>query len=154
VGQTPIVRHRLSRDHLSAIGLVSLSPRRGRVGAYLGLLDGAARSENFVQCLGDILRHFRGPVIVVWDRLRAHHSRAVRAFADKHPRLSIELLPPYAPELNPVDHLWSPMKRADGANHSAQDLEELQGVILGRWGQMTPAHLRACLRETDCGWLD
>jgi hypothetical protein len=154
VGHRPVVRHRLSRDHLSAIGLVSLSPQRRRVGAYLRPFEGAARSEDFVDCLREILRHFRGPVIVVWDRLRAHQSKAVEAFVAKHPRLSIEPLPPYAPELNPVDHLWSPMKRGDGANHSAQDLAELHGIVLGRWAQMTDGHLRACLKATQCRWLD
>jgi transposase len=152
VAHTPIVRHRLSRDHLSAIGLVTLSPRRGRVGAYLRLFDGAARGEDFIDCLRHILRHFKGPVIVVWDRLGAHRSKAVAAFVAKHPRLSLELLPPYAPELNPVDHLWSPMKRGDGANHSAQSLEELERVVLTRWSQMTSDHLKACLRATRCGW--
>lgn len=154
VGQTPTVRHRLSRDHLSAIGLLSLSPRRHRVGTYLRLLDSAARGEDFVDCLRQILRLFRGPVIVIWDRLGAHRSRAVRAFAAKHPRLSLEHLPAYAPDLNPVDHLWSPMKRGDGANHSAQDLGELEQVVLRRYAQMTSSHLRGCLRATECRWLD
>jgi transposase len=152
-GETPLVRHRLSRDHLSAIGLITLSPQRQRVGAYLRLLDSAARGEDFAHCVRHILRHFRGPVIVVWDRLRAHLSKPVRAVLARHPRLSIEPLPPYAPELNPVDHLWSPMKRGDGANHSAQSLAELEGVVLGRWRQMSNAHLRGCLRGTQCNWI-
>lgn len=152
-GQTPLLRHRLSRDHLSAIGLLSLSPRRRRVGTYLRLLEGAARGEDFVACLRHILRHFRGPVIVVWDRLRAHMSKAVKALLAKHPRLSIELLPAYAPELNPVDHLWSLMKRGDGANHSAQDLSELQITVHRRYAQMKQHHLRGCLRGTKCHWL-
>jgi transposase len=153
-GQTPIVRHRLSHDHLSAIGLLSLSPHRRHLGAYLRLLDSAARGEDFAHCLRHILRHFRGPVIVVWDRLRAHLSKPVRAVLARHPRLSIELLPPYAPELNPVDHLWSLMKRGDGANHSAQDMTELEEVVQRRYAQMKRGQLRGCLRGTKCNWIN
>ena len=153
MGKTPVVRHRLSRDHLSAIGLLSLSPRRERVGAHLRLLDSAARSEDFVHCLRHILRLFRGPVIVLWDRLSAHRSKAVQALLAKHPRLSIELLPPYAPELNPVDHLWSLMKRGDGANHSAQDMAELEETVHRRYAQMKRDQLKGCLRGTKCNWL-
>lgn len=152
-GETPIVRHRLSRDHLSAIGLLTLSPRRQRVGAYLRLLDSAARGEDFAHCLRHILRHFRGPVIVVWDRLRAHLSGPVRAVLAKHPRLTIEPLPPYAPDLNPVDHLWSLMKRGDGANHSAQDMGALESVVHRRYSQIKKRHLRGCLRGTKCKWI-
>lgn len=149
-----MVRHRLSHDHLSAIGLLTLSPERQRVGVYLRLLDSAARGEDFVHCLRHLLRHFRGPLIVIWDRLSAHRSKAVQTLAAKHPRLTIELLPPYAPELNPVDHLWSLMKRGDGANHSAQDMAALEEVVHRRYAPMKRHRLRGCLRGTKCVWIN
>jgi transposase len=39
--------------------------------------------------------------------------------------LSCEFLPPYAPELNPVENLWSYIKRNPLANFAAADIDEL-----------------------------
>jgi hypothetical protein len=153
-GQTPVVRHRLGRDHLTAIGLVTISPVRKRLGTYLCLQECSAKSEDFVHCLRQILRHHRGHVIVVWDNLGAHRSRAVREFVARHPRLSLEYLPPYAPELNPVDHLWGHMKRGEVVNHSAEDLDEVLAVVHGAYAHITPRHLRGFIRGTGCQWLE
>jgi DDE superfamily endonuclease len=44
---------------------------------------------------------------VVWDRLPAHRSRLVAQFLGSlDGQIAIEYLPPYAPELNPVEYLW------------------------------------------------
>ncbi|MBY0585641.1 transposase [bacterium] len=60
--------------------------------------------------LGHLLRHLRGNVIVVWDRGSHHRAKVVRDLLAKHPRFTIDYLFPYAPELNPVEYLWSPLK--------------------------------------------
>jgi hypothetical protein len=46
------------------------------------------------------------------------------------------------------------MKRGDGANHSAQILWELVGVVIGCWRQMTDDLLHGSLRGPKCGWID
>ncbi len=49
-----------------------------------------------------------GPVLIVWDRLPAHRSRLVREFIElSEGHIVTEFLPPYAPELNPVEHIWA-----------------------------------------------
>jgi DDE superfamily endonuclease len=48
---------------------------------------------------------------LVWDGLGAHRSRAMRAFlAIQRDWLVVERLPAYAPDLNPVEALWSNLK--------------------------------------------
>jgi len=39
--------------------------------------------------------------------------------------LSCEFLPPYAPELNPVENIWSYIKQNPLANFAAADIDEL-----------------------------
>ena len=60
-------------------------------------------------------RHFRGRrIILLWDGLGAHTSRRMRAYvAGQHAWLSIERLPAYAPDLNPVEPLWGNVKTRD-----------------------------------------
>ena len=53
----------------------------------------------------------RKGIIVIWDNVRYHHSRLVRVEAAQ---LGIELrfLPPYSPDLIPVERLWSWLRRS------------------------------------------
>ncbi len=43
--------------------------------------------------------------------------------------LIVERLPGYAPDLNPVETLWGNVKGQELANHSAEDLTELDTAI-------------------------
>jgi transposase len=74
---------------------------------YFRLFPGTIRSPQVVAFLAHLLRHLPGKVLVIWDGLRAHHSRVVHTFVDtQRGRVQLEVLPAYAPELNPVEYLW------------------------------------------------
>jgi transposase len=131
-GQPPVLRHRLSHwGKVSAIGAVTLSPRRRRLGLYLDLHPNANISqEAVVAFLGALGRHLRGPLIVVWDRWSVHRGRLVRQYLAGWRRIRLEWLPPYAPDLNPVDKgCWAQMKSHGLANHGLEDLEELTRAV-------------------------
>lgn len=78
--------------------------------------EGPVKSPDVVLVLQHLARHVRGRVILLWDGLPAHRSKAVRDWLHKHPRFQIERLPAYSPELNPVEGLWSWMKGGRLAN--------------------------------------
>jgi hypothetical protein len=65
---------------------------------YARLLDGAH------QQLG-------GPLVVGWDNLNVHVSAAMRELVAARSWLTVFQLPPYAHELNPVELVWSHLKR-------------------------------------------
>ena len=73
-------------------------------------------------------RHFRGrPVILIWDGLHAHRSRAMRQYlAGQRAWLTVERLPGYAPELNPVELVWGHIKQCDLANVCVADVDALR----------------------------
>jgi hypothetical protein len=74
---------------------------------YFQIFDKAVGKEETVLFLAHLLRHLQRPLLIVWDRLPAHRSRLVGEFLDSLEGLiAIEYLPPYAPELNPVEYLW------------------------------------------------
>lgn len=111
-GHTPILYQQTrSWDKVSVIGALSVSPRRRRVGCYVALHPNAnVTSERVVTFLKDLKRHLRSPIVLVWDRLPVHRSRRIARFLAANRRMHIELLPPYAPELNPVEAVWSYIK--------------------------------------------
>jgi hypothetical protein len=82
-------------------------------------------SRRVTAFLRQLACQIRGLVIVVWDRLQAHRSRLVRAFATRWRRFHFEAFPPYAPELNPVEYSWCWFKTNPLANHAPEDAFKL-----------------------------
>lgn len=131
LGQTPVLRHRLCHwGKVSAIGALSVSARRRRLGLYLHLHPNANISqEAVIAFLRDLRRHLGGPIVVVWDRWSVHRGRRVRQYLDGHSSIDVEWLPPYAPDFNPMDKGWGWMKYHRLANHGPAQLEELTEAV-------------------------
>lgn len=129
-GQTPVLKHNAKRrHHVSAIGMVTVSPQRRRLGCYhLLQSDNSIDETVVVAVLKQMRRHFRCPIIILWDRLQAHRSAYVRKYVNSVPSLHVEFFPAYAPELNPVEYLWSDTKLHDLAQFCPHDLDELQST--------------------------
>lgn len=73
------------------------------------------------------------PVILIWDGLPAHRSKAMIAFlAEQTDWLTVERLPGYAPDLNPVEALWSSVKGVELANLCPDTIDE--AITLARNG--------------------
>jgi transposase len=122
VGQTPVIVHRQAWGRLSAISAVT---DRGKL--LMMVRRGTIGTAQAVIFLRHLLRHLRGRIILVWDNLGAHHSKAVRSFVEQHRRrLSIEYLPAYSPELNPDEWVWRQLKQVELANLAPKNLDELR----------------------------
>ncbi len=152
IGETPVLHHPL-RHHqkISAIGGLSISPRRRRVNLYLHMYGAGTITEcEVIVFLRDLLRHLRGPLIVIWDRINQHRSVAVKAFIAARWRLQVECLPAYAPELNPAEWVWCEWKAHRLANHGAEDLEALEHLAISEVIDMRRSQelLRGCVRGT------
>lgn len=143
---------------MSVIAALTLSPRRRRVGlVWHTLPDASFTGATVAAFLRRLLARVRGRVIVVWDNWSGHGGPAVRAVLAAHPRLTVERLPPYAPALNPVEHLWSLVKWGELCNFAPADAGELDAAIrpvLARLARSQPL-LRGCWRGTRLhipGW--
>lgn len=123
-GRTPVLRHRCRhRRNLSVIGALALSPGRRRCRLLLRWHAGrSVRTAEVLSFLRALLRELRGPMIVVWDGLLAHRTTAVRDLAVASGRMSLERLPGYAPELNPVEGVWGNVKWHRMANHGLTEV--------------------------------
>ncbi len=72
-------------------------------------------------------RHVRTPVILLWDGLQAHRSLETRTYLDANRHwLTVERLPAYAPELNPVEGFWSWTKGTAVANFCPDGLNPIR----------------------------
>ena len=126
-GVRPVLRQLAgTRKKISALAALTLSPHAFRRNLYFQtLVDGTFNSARIAAFLRDLLKHLRGKVIVIWDNGSMHKGPAIRKLLKEFPRLSLEWLPPYAPELNPVEQLWSHLKYGHCANLIPRDLDHL-----------------------------
>jgi hypothetical protein len=84
-------------------------------------------TERLIQVLGELRRFLDGEkATLLWDGLPAHRSTAMRAWlATQRSWLVVERLPAYAPELKPVEGLWSSLRAVELANLTGPTLAEV-----------------------------
>ena len=129
-GQTPVIRHKMHWDKYSMAALIGFHSDGERARLLFELRRGAFNEDAFVEMIGHLRRAFRGQnVTLVWDNLGAHKGRRMRECMYRHRRwLRVEFLPAYAPELNPVEGLWSVLKGTNLANLGAVENAEVIDV--------------------------
>jgi transposase len=105
-GQTPVVQTSGQRQSINAISAVNA---RGEFWAntYEGKLNG----ESFTLFLRDFMKGRKSKVLLVVDGHPAHKAKVVERYVEGlKGRLELHRLPPYAPDLNPDEFVWSHMK--------------------------------------------
>jgi transposase len=148
-GRTPLLRVKLTRDHLSAISGITLDGRlflQVRVDSY----DGTA----VVGFLRVLLRKLPGKVLVIWDGSPIHKGQAIKDFLKRGAakRLHLEPLPGYAPDLNPDEGIWNYLKRVELGNVCCHDLDDLRTALIRARERLRHKRevIRACSRQ--CGY--
>ena len=119
-GETPVLEFNFNWQKLSVSAGVTLR------NFYFRLYPGAIGELEVIDFLKALLRHIDGPLLIVWDRLPAHRSRLVREFIElSQGHIATEFLPPYAPELNPVEYIWAYWKQHELPNVCPKNYWEL-----------------------------
>ena len=147
IGQTPVLdADGGQRDKVSVIGGLSVSPNRQRLGFYFATKpNGFFTADKVVEFLRDLLKHLRGNVIVIWDNGGNHKGPIIREFLRKNHRLHLERLPPWAPDHNPVEAVWSWLKYGELANYTPEEIPDLDDAVVDRMIELKfdPELLRA-----------
>ncbi|KKN08573.1 hypothetical protein LCGC14_1055300 [marine sediment metagenome] len=123
-GQTPVMYSWDRHDRLSVIAALSVSARRRRIRLYFATHQKNIKAEEAEGFLRQLQRSLGRRLIVVMDRWAVHRKVASMLAGDE--RFRIEWLPPYAPDLNPVEHVWNHTKYGDLANYIPDDLLDLE----------------------------
>lgn len=142
-GKTPVISTTLRWTHLSVIGAITSN------GKFLQHTHkGAIKAPQVVDFLEHVLDHVPGNVAVVLDQAMIHRAKSVKAFVEQQDRLTLEYLPPYAPECNPIEWLWAWVKKNVTANTCARTVTGLKKLLRSAWGkvryrQLIPSFLTA-----------
>jgi len=151
-GKTPILPVPGGWITRSVISLLTCSPKGLRPRLYFETLKGAVNAGIFINFLKGVKRHIRGrKLILIIDTLRVHKAKAVKEYLKREKRwLSVEYLPPYAPELNPTEYVWSSRKRKEFGNALITDSHTLDRRIRasGKRVRGDPALLKGFLKAS------
>src|SRR5215210_4171524 len=123
MGETPILREHLSRDHLSAMSGITLEGK-----LYMLEQDRSFKGEDVVRFLKHLMHHIPGKLLIIWDGSPIHRSRTVKDFlaSGASSRVQLEQLPGYAPDLNPDEGIWKHLKSVELKNLCCQSLAQLR----------------------------
>lgn len=144
-GQTPVLHHRLTNDHVSTISAVSPGGD-----LYFQVQRRADDSAAVVGFLDAVHATVRGKLLVIWDGAPIHRSEQVAAYLAKHRHwLQVEVLPGYAPELNPDEGVWRYLKYVELKNQTFMSISRLTAAVTTALQQLKrlPKIVRATFRE-------
>ena len=149
-GTTPILPTAGRWTKLSAL---SLSPQRRRLSLYLRFHPKNITAAEVRGFLKHLLRHLQGPIILLWDSAPMHKAAPIRRFVAAHPRLQVQRFPGYAPELNPDEFVWTPLKRSL-CNAVPNDLGHLRQLLQPPIRRLRRSQhlLWSCIRASDLPW--
>jgi transposase len=107
-GQQPEVPTSGKRKGYKVFGLIDYFSGR----FFYKAQEGRFNSESYAAFLLDVLAQTTQHVVVIQDGARYHTSKAMQQFFEAHAeRLTVEPLPAYSPDFNPIEHLWKKIKK-------------------------------------------
>jgi hypothetical protein len=116
----PTVEQQVIREYV--YGLVAVSPQDGKFSSLvLPWVDSEAMSVFLAQASADIAGEF---CLMLPDGAGWHRAAALRVPAD----MRLLPLPPYSPELNPVEHIWDHLRE----NYFGNQVFPSLGAVVGQ----------------------
>ena len=120
-GQTPIIRTTGSRFGLNMISAVSA---KGRM--RFMTVNGRMNTGQFMEFLDRLIRNETHPVFLIVDGHPVHRAKKIQDYvASTQGKLKLFFLPPYSPELNPDEQVWSHLKHHRLGKMVIKNKEEL-----------------------------
>jgi len=152
-GQTPMHYHVFKQGKISTIGALTVSPKRKHVALYLQFHTQNLTGLEVKAFLPYLLRHLRGPVVLLWDRGTIHKRQEVANYLRQHQRVHMEYFPAYAPELNPAEYIWNQADRAL-CNTAPENPSELQSLLSTSVDRLCSSQklLWSCIYASDLPW--
>ncbi len=130
-GVTPVNKVTDPHGRISTIGAIAISPKDKTLGWHYCMLDDNTnyRGLGVVDFLRRLSGVIPGPMTIIWDQIIIHSCGAVKKYLATNSQIKPEPLPPYAPELNPVDGAWFYIKYDRIPNFTPPSTGQLRKVV-------------------------
>jgi len=141
----PVVTHAPTHKSIACFGAVSL-----RSGKFVRALCPKFNAETFAAFLKSLLRHrSRGRrMVIVLDNAAYHHAKLLAPWLNKYRQvLTLIFLPPYSPQLAPIERVWKLVRRLATHNRYFATLDEVVTAVepcFNRWRKPNSVLSRLC----------
>jgi hypothetical protein len=113
----PVVRHQIVREYVYSFA--AISPGDGR---FSSLTMPWVNAQTMSIFLAHTAQEFAGDFCVMFlDGAGWHHAQDLVV----PPTMRLIFLPPYSPELNPVEHVWEYLRESHFGNDALESLDEV-----------------------------
>lgn len=131
-------------ENVTMLGALSLSGVEALI-----TVNGATDGDIFLVFVREVLAPTLSEGdVVIWDNLGAHRSLAVREAVEAR-GAQLVFLPPYSPDMNPIERCWSKIKTFLRAA-KARTRESLEAAIKQALATVTESDARAWFEH--CGY--
>jgi transposase len=104
-----VLRHHFNWKRLPVPGALAYQPDGSQAALMFQIKEGSHNTESLISFLHDLHEHFAGAhVTLIWDGLPSHRSTVMKDWiTTKSSWLTVERLPGYAHDLNPIEMVWA-----------------------------------------------
>lgn len=143
----PVLLHHPTRKSVGYFGAVRL-----RDGKFLAIQEpkqfDAKTTWSFYRQLRKVSRRSGRRVVVIVDNARFHHARMHREWREaQEPDFQLLFLPPYSPDLNPIERIWKLVRRLCLHNRYFPKLELVAETVecqFAQWRIASPTLTKLC----------
>lgn len=133
----PILLHAPTRKSVGYFGAVRLRDGKFLFSREPGRFDALA-SWNFLAKLRARSRRSGRRVVAIIDNAKYHHATLHAAWrAEEEPDFALSYLPPYSPDLNPIERVWKLTRRLCLHNRYFAHLNEVIAAVEGQFAYWT-----------------
>ena len=121
-GQQPRVISASTRQKIGFLGAISL-----KTGRLLTQKCSTFNADTFGGFLDYLLHYTQGKILLILDNATWHRARDLKPFFIKNQKRLVRIfLPPYSPELNPIERVWRITRRQITHNRYFESIEDLE----------------------------
>ena len=133
-GKTPVIKDVGSFEKFSVFG--AYSKNKDRLIVRTSTFFNAVSFKKFIEHLLKRVRLRKKKILLVLDNARYHKAKALIPFFERiKDRLELLFLPPYSPDLNPIEIEWREARRHVTHNRYFETAESQKEAIIDYWNE-------------------
>ena len=141
----PVVLQAPTRKSVAVFGAVNTE-----TGKLITMFAPKFNAETFENYLRKLIRHRKrsGKMVVILDNARYHHAVMLKELLRKYQHIMrLDFLPPYSPDLNPIERVWKFLRKKCTHNQYFETLKDLIQAVeieLEEWKKPNKVLCRLC----------
>jgi transposase len=141
----PVLKHAPVRTKVGIVGAVRVND-----GTMVACEQDKFNAQTIEVFLTELYkyRNENKTMIVVLDNAKFHHAKALSQWLEYHSScFRLDFLPPYSPELNPIERVWKLIRRLCTHNQYFEHLDELRQSVFAKlheWDSPNQVLVKLC----------